>query len=544
MNEQSRHETIPPRTYQQNTTGEATQWDPPPQNSAQLATQDNDGMHGTHDATDSTAPTATSNTHARSATASDLIINNFEREQLALTSLVGFRSVFIPSKEDVSPAKFHEEWSEILLNGQGHFAIEAFRESAKTQIVIRANLLHALTFPQEKRSYLVIICATQTTASKKLQEVSREFQQNLDMCGLVAKVLEDNGGAFEVVYKNGAKVRIEAYGKGAAVRGLSWGAKRPDLVIIDDPQDNEDARSETVTTNDWEWFMSDVFFLGKSTRIFMIGNNLGERCIIERVINGAKQLNFTTRRIPILTVEGVSAWPEKWPTSEIEKERENAEILGQTDVWYRERMCQCISPESQKFKREFFKYFEYSTLKGLDRMNIYTTVDLAISQKINRDRSAIVTVGVNPAGHWFVLDVDAGQYDPTTTIDGIFRAVQKWQPLCVGIETVAYQAALKHFLEKEMPRRGVFFRIQPLKADMKKNLRIDTLQPRFSLGTVWFKKDAFWLDKLEGELLAYPHGAHDDMIDALAYMEQMITEPKFYRRAGVDKDWNPVAGSM
>ena len=472
------------------------------------------------------------------------ILQRINDEEMAFSSLIDFRKIFIPDKNDVNPAKFHYDWSEILLHGHRNFAIEAFRESAKTQIVIRANLLHALTFPQESRSYLVIICATQTTASKKLQEVSREFQQNKNMSGLVSNIIEDNGGAFEVQYQGGERVRIEAYGKGAAVRGLSWGSKRPDLVIIDDPQDSEDARSETVTANDWEWFFSDVFFLGKSTRIFMIGNNLGERCIIERVLKNATVLNFTGRRIPILGEDGCSAWEEKWSTEEIEKDRDNAESLGQIDIWYREKMCQCISPDTQKFKRDYFKYFSINELRGLERMNFYTTVDLAISQKIGRDRCAIVTVGVNPEGHWFVFDVSAGQFDPTTTIDGIFLAVKKWNPLCVGVETVAYQAALKHFLEKEMPHRGTFFRIQPLKADRSKNLRIDTIQPRFALGTVWFKKDAYWLRDIENELLAYPHGAHDDIIDALAYMEQMIIEPGFSRYSGGDEDWNKIAGKM
>ena len=176
----------------------------------------------------------------------------------------------------MKPAKFHEEWSEILLNGRSHFAIEAFRESAKTQIVIRANLLHALTFPQESRSYLVIICATQRTASKKLLDVSREYLASKEMTGLMKSVTENSGLAFEVNYHTGLSVRIEAYGKGAAVRGLSWGSKRPDLVIIDDPQDEEDARSETVTAGDWDWFLSDVYFLGQTSRIFLIGNNLGD----------------------------------------------------------------------------------------------------------------------------------------------------------------------------------------------------------------------------------------------------------------------------
>ena len=78
--------------------------------------------------------------------------SQIEAEQRAMTSLLSFRDKFIPSDDDVEPAPFHEEWSNILLNGKENFAIEAFRESAKTQIVIRANLLHALTYPQEHRS--------------------------------------------------------------------------------------------------------------------------------------------------------------------------------------------------------------------------------------------------------------------------------------------------------------------------------------------------------------------------------------------------------
>ncbi|MBQ3448261.1 MAG: phage terminase large subunit [Synergistaceae bacterium] len=466
-----------------------------------------------------------------------------DAERAAMRSLVSFRERFMPADDDVKPAEFHEEWSRILLAGTGNFAVEAFRESAKTQIVIRANLLHALTYPQESRSYLGVICATQRTASKKLQEVSREWLTNGAMHGLMKEVRENSGLAFEVCYHTGQSVRIEAYGKGAAVRGLSWGAKRPDLVIIDDPQDEEDARSETVTASDWDWFLSDVYFLGQSSRIFVIGNNLGERCIMECLMRNAERLKFTVNKIPILTREGKSAWPEKWPLKAIETERDNMALAGSIDIWYRNKMCECISPDSQKFKRDYFKYYEVTP--DLSEMNVYTTVDLAISQKANSDYSAIVTVGVNEAGHWFVLDVEYGRYDPSTTMDAIFSAVQKWRPLVVGIEAVAYQSALMHFLEKEMPQRGIFFRITPLKAGKSKELRIDTLQPRFAVGSVWFKSGAVWLSELENELLAYPHGARDDVIDALAYVDQMSAQPFAMRGfEGVSGDWNPIAGRM
>ena len=104
----------------------------------------------------------------------------------------------------------------------------------------------------------------------------------------------------------------------------------------------------------------------------------------------------------------------------------------------------------------------------------------------------------------------------------------------MGIEVVAYQAAMQYFLEKEMPKCGIFFRIAALKAEKKKEIRRDTLQPRFKVGSVWFQRGALWLNELESELLAYPHGAHDDIIDALAYVEQLTLAPYKY---GVEGGW-------
>jgi predicted phage terminase large subunit-like protein len=444
-----------------------------------------------------------------------------EKEEAALGSLVEFRRLFFASADDVPPAAFHKRWSDILLRGTRHFVVEAFRESGKTQIVIRANLLHALTYPQPYRAYLVVICATQRLASKKLSEASRELQASSEYGELVSRIAEDSGLALEVEYKTGARVRVEAYGKGAAVRGLSWGAKRPDLVVVDDPQDAEDARSETVTDTDWDWFLSDVLFLGKDTRIFLIGNNLGERCIVERVERDAESLGFDAERVPVLDAGGRPAWPERWTREAVEAERETFAKLGKLDIWYREKMCRAVSPDSQKFKRAYFRYYDVQP-PGL---SVYTAVDLAISLKPGADYSAVVTMGVNSDGHWLVLDVEYGRYDPTQTMDAVFSAVEKWRPLCVGIEAVAYQSALAHFIQREMPKRNKFFRVVPLKAEKKKELRIDAMQPRFASGSVWFRAGAAWLEKIEQELLTYPHGAHDDVIDALAYMEQIAAAP-------------------
>lgn len=464
----------------------------------------------------------------------------------ARNDLMLFRRVFLPVEDEVKTPAFQEEWGNVLLHGKHHYAVEGFRESGKTGLVLRGYPLHCLTYPKKSTQYIVFIMANQTLASKRLKEIEDEWLNNELLSMNLVRVVEQSEKGFEVRVKDehGEEmwVRFEAYGKGSSVRGLNMHDHRPDIVLIDDPQDTEDAKSDTVQEKDWEWFLSDVLFLGRKTRIFMIGNNLGEKCLIERVIDNQKDLKFTGVRVPILDAEGNSVWPERWSTEEIMAERESFRRIGNLDIWEREKMCIAISPETQLFKKEYFKYYKPEQLDTKD-MNIFTTVDLAISQKETADYTVVCTVGVNSDNHWFLLDIKYGRFDPSSTIDAIFEAVVRYKPVYVGMEKVAYQAALSHFVEKEMPKRNVWFTVKDLEAKEKKEERIKAIQPRFKAGTVWFPMGASFLGELEGELLAFPKSLHDDLIDALAYQDQIYFAPvSSYEK--VVSDEIPFAGSM
>ena len=394
--------------------------------------------------------------------------------------------------------------------------------------VLRAFPLYRLTYPTKKANYIVFIMANQTKASKQLKEIADTYVSNEFLSLNLVKVKQQSDKAFECIVtdENGEEVRVrmEAYGKGSSIRGLLWGDKRPDIIIIDDPQDVEDSLSDTIQTNDYDWFLSDAYFLGKRTRIFMIGNNLGEKCLIEQVINNKDLLKFNALRIPVMNENGESNWAERFPVEEILEEKEAWRALGKLDIWEREKMCIAISPERQTFKKEYFMYYAPTELK-LEDCSIYTTVDLAISQKESADYTVVCTVAVNSDNKWFILDIDFDRYDPSQTIDAIFRAVQKYKPLYVGVEKVAYQASVKHYLEKEMPKRNIWFTVKDLEASSRKELRIATLQPRFKSGSVWFPMGAKFLTELESELQSFPKGLHDDLVDALAYISQIALPP-------------------
>ena len=418
----------------------------------------------------------------------------------------------------------------LFVNNISHLFLitDRFIPTHNSQYVIRSFCLYRLVYPVEKQSYIVILKANQTEASKKLKEISTEYQSNPWLKSNLISVNEDNGRAFDVVVKdksgNNINIRIEAYGKGSAIRGISFFNKRPHIIIADDLQDLGDSQSEAIQNDDWEWFTSDVLFLGKKTRIFMIGNNLGAACLIERVAESADRLNFTFVRIPILDEHDKSNWESYWHTEDIIAERNNQREIGNISSWMREKMCLAVAPEKQVFKREYFKYYDQSNL-NLRNLSIFTTVDVAIGQKDTADYTSVCTIGVNSDNHWFLLDIDYGRKNPSEQIDAIFKAVSKWHPLTVGVEKVAYQAALEHFLIKEMPLRNIFFTIKALLAAGKKEMRIETLQPRFVAGTIWFPMGASFLTELELELLSFPKGLHDDLIDSLAYHSQIASAP-------------------
>lgn len=468
--------------------------------------------------------------------------------KLGQESLLNFRQLFLPTTNDVKSPEFHKFWDDILLKGKKNFAIEAFRECGKSILVIRAHTLYRLVYPSPDYSYIILILANQRSASKRLKDVADEYLSDPNLCANLIRVREQSEKAFDIecLDTNGVprNVRIEAHGKGSSsLRGSLVRGMRPSIVVCDDLQSTDDVASELITERDYEWFLSDVVFLGKDTRIFMIANNLGERSLIERVILNAEHLGFDWARIPILNEEGESNWPEKYTKDFIEQEKEAYSKMGTLDVWFRERMCIALSPDSQRFKPEMFKKrYSSNDIKQKD-LSVYITVDLAISQKLTADFTVICVVGVDSENNWFILDIIFGRFDPTETMDKIFQAVSKHKPIKVGVERVAYQAAMEHFLIKEMPKRNIYFGIQPLFAEKKKELRIEQLQPRFNAGTIWLPEEASWLSEFEAQFIAFPRGNKDDIPDALAYMEQIAIAPSG-SWAKVDSKDLPIAGSL
>jgi predicted phage terminase large subunit-like protein len=205
-------------------------------------------------------------------------------------------------------------------------------------------------------------------------------------------------------------------------------------------------------------------------------------------------------------------------------------IEGRSDAaFYQEYFNEPVSEEDQIFKREMFRYFNDLQLDNVllkKPHKFYIVVDPAISKKETADFTAIMCVLVNTKNEMFIVEMVRERLSPVETIKELFGMYERWLPEKVGIETVAYQKSLVYFIEEEKKRSHSTvssMRIQEIKADTDKERKIKGLQPRYAIGSVYHRENDENTRVLEGELLRFPRGSTDDLIDALASVIQMVT---------------------
>ena len=182
---------------------------------------------------------------------------------------------------------------------------------------------------------------------------------------------------------------------------------------------------------------------------------------------------------------------------------------------------------SEMFKEDWVKVSED---RPTEEGDYYIAIDLAGFEEVNKKRTknsklddtAIAVVLVNENG-WFVENVIYGRWTLEETAQKIFQAVRDYKPLSVGIERGISKQAVMSPLVDLQKRHGTFFRVEELThGNKKKTARVMwALQGRFENGQVTLKKGD-WNIKFLDQLFQFPDPlTHDDLIDALSYVDQL-----------------------
>ena len=221
------------------------------------------------------------------------------------------------------------------------------------------------------------------------------------------------------------------------------------------------------------------------------------------------------------TEEGESVlWPEQ---THVEKRR---------DMGVYTYACQILlNPRAdamQGFKREWLK--SYSTVDE-KKLNKYLLVDAASSKKRGSDYTAMWVIGLGQDGNYYALDMVRDRLNLKERGDWVFKLHRKWKPRQVRYEKYGAMADIEH-LESRMEQETYRFKITEVGGITSKVDRIKRLLPIFEQGRFYLPKSLHVTDWqkqpvdlvhafVEEEYMAFPHGIHDDLFDALA----RIAEP-------------------
>ena len=202
-------------------------------------------------------------------------------------------------------------------------------------------------------------------------------------------------------------------------------------------------------------------------------------------------------------------------------------------VFAQEYLAEFVDAGQGMLKPEWIKYFalvpdaagnlkcivdnqEYY-LKALKK---YGVVDLATTTNKDSDYTVITSFAQTPDTKLLVIDMIRQKMEGPDIIPAIKRAIDKNKLQYVGIERQGFQTTIIQMAQ----RAGI--RVRNLKSDKDKVTRALPLSARLESGDIYLQRDTHWLPEVERELMTFPAGAHDDIIDTMAYGVQMLQEAR------------------
>ena len=434
-----------------------------------------------------------------------------------LKKLRAEKSLFYFAKEILGfrelDENIHLEWEYFLKGSKRLKLVLIPRDHFKSTFFTISYPLQQLCIDKSKR--FLLTNAVYNNAQKFLRSIKDQIEKNNKLKWWNLEP-DEPWSSEEIVVKR------ETIHKEPSVSIAGIGSQLPsqhyDIIIWDDLVNEKNITSKDQTDKVIDWWKDTLNLLEPGGLGILIGTRWSHRDLYQYVIdNLADHFDIIIRKA--IRDDGSVYFEKRFSKEELERRK----ILEGPYKFNLQYQNELTDPEDAIFKREWIlKYKDLPT-----PVRYFMTIDPALSEDPTADYSVIMVCAVDSDNNLYVVDYFHERVDPKSLIDNIFKYADRYKPVKIGIETIAFQRILKFWLKDEMSARSKFFVIEELKtSDKAKPDRILALQPRFSAGTVFIKP---FMAELEDELISFRYPeitqAHDDLIDALAYQLEIIYKP-------------------
>jgi len=334
------------------------------------------------------------------------------------------------------------------------------------------------------------------------------------------------------------KFRIKVYGAGTKIRGGNWLGTRPDLIVCDDIENDENVQSKLQRDKLYSWFNKAIIKLvdreNSTYNIILVGTKLHHDSLLSKIYTRDDFISF---RFPLVKC---------FPPNLDELNAKNIKYIDLKDMLLDNSAISKIEIIKEYFydKDSFMSEYQNEPLSK----DGTTFSDYELFEIVPQTKS--ITLGIDPAlgkskgdyfaitilrydGFRFYASVKMYKIKATLMIDKIialYISLSKEQvPIKIAIETVQFQEFFKDILYDKSKSIGLHLPIIPLKNNISKDLRIDSISPLVNNHTILIdKKSLIFIDELD----TYPKSSHDDGLDSLEMAYRIAKKPAFdYKEA-------------
>jgi predicted phage terminase large subunit-like protein len=481
------------------------------------------------------------------------------RRQLGELDAEYFARAYFPDFMKLDVPAFHtqdyDKQQDLFENSGGRkFAEAAPRGHAKS--VRWTTVFSVRNIVYQRKHYLFLISDTGGQASDFLLDIAYTLENNPRIIQDFGALQDSPWNSAEIVTTT--RIKVECAGSGMKILGRRWGAWRPDLIVCDDLENEENVSTPEQRKKMRDWFTKVVMFLGdnytdyvyvgtikhsESLLCWVLNNPTWETRVYKAVIEFAERedlwgeweghvTNLALEKEERLVkaqefyktneqemLQGTKVlWPAKWSYYDLMLTR----LTEGTAAFNSELQNQPVNPAEQLFD---IHYYDQSPLSF---KSIIGFCDPSMGRTKKSDLCAIVILAMDEFGWKYVLEADLRRLHPDAIIEAIIQKQQRYNCHNFGIETIAFQEFVASELRKRSAKAGVYVPITEVKPNTQKEARITGLQPEINNGYIKLHRSQFQLIQQLEDFRPLAIGKNkDDGPDALASANKLINQNKF-----------------
>ncbi len=428
-----------------------------------------------------------------------------------------------PRYDDAKPTpQFHREAWELYCSEERQAGCIAPRDHAKSTALTFDYILAEVCF--RSSDYVILIGSTEPKASEQLSNISEELANNEDLRRdfKIQSFETEQKTEIIVVCTDGHRFRILARGAEQKIRGAMWNGKRPNLIVCDDMEDDEQVESKERRGKFRRWFFRAARpALSKKGKFRIHGTILHEDSLLSRLRKNKvwKLLFYKAHRAYNDFSELL--WPERWTEADLRSRRTEFEEDGDGPGYSQEFLNTPLDSNASYLKKADF--IEMTAEDHAREKKFSVGVDFAIKKSDSANHTAFVVGGKCIQNLIHHVHVKMGRMNSLEIIEEFFTIEEEFQPDCFYVEGGQIWLAIEPMLQKEMLEREIPLTIVVLSSVTDKAVRGRTFQKKMRAKFCRFDKTAEWYPGYEAELLAFTgvtEALHDDQFDGTSILHR------------------------